>query len=157
MPQKSGLTVRRHERRAVEFDVDFAVVPEHCRQVRFSAASSAATPTTIKGKVHDLSPGGMGLVFRQFVPRMCEGVVRVYGRRRVDALGDGTPDNDVVFEHRVKVRRVIMANHEPEYDLGVSFVAPEPDLSDRVRALLAAMGGEPVADQGPDARGGADA
>ena len=65
----------------------------------------------------------------QFLPRMCEGTVRVYEPGvRVDA--------PLAFEHRVKVRRVSMISHEPIYALGLSFIDPEPELEQQVGHLL---------------------
>jgi c-di-GMP-binding flagellar brake protein YcgR len=141
MSQTSGLTVRQHEREAFELTVEFVVCEAHREQVRFSPMSSAPEPHVIRGTARDISPGGMGLVCRHFVPRMCEGTVRVFNPNPVGTAADGTPIHEVVFEHRVKVRRIALNSHEPTYAMGVAFLDPEPDIDQRVAKLLALVKG----------------
>jgi c-di-GMP-binding flagellar brake protein YcgR len=136
MSQISGLTVRQHERAEIELSVEFVVRQRHREQVRFSPISNAAEPYVTRGKAIDLSSGGMGLICRQFVPRMCDGTVRVFDPIPVGKASDGTPIHEVIFEHAVKVRRVSMASHEPTYALGIAFVDPEPDIEARVERLM---------------------
>ncbi|MHC4991492.1 MAG: hypothetical protein ACYTGC_10970 [Planctomycetota bacterium] len=140
MAQASGLTVRQHERRSIERDVEVGICDEHQQQVRFSPASSAKGQTVVRGKVTDISPGGMGMTFSQFVPKMCEGQVRVFSPTPVGRGADDMPVYDTIFEHEVKIRRVYMISHEPTYAAGASFVDPEPDLSARVEEVLLAAG-----------------
>ena len=99
MSQKSGLTVRQHEREAVELSVEFVVAEPHREQVRFSAMSGAAQGHVTRGAATDISPGGVGFVCPQFVPRMCEGTVRVFNPRPSGTAADGTPVYEVMFEH----------------------------------------------------------
>ena len=73
----------------------------------------------------DVSPGGMGLQCRQYLPRMSEGIVRVLGDK-----------GEVVFEHHVKVRRVYLTDREPVYSLGVAFIDPEAGIEKKVAALV---------------------
>ncbi|MHC5004922.1 MAG: hypothetical protein ACYTJ0_17580 [Planctomycetota bacterium] len=136
MPQTSGLTVRQHERQSIDLRVEFAVLDQHRQQVSFSNASSALDSFVIRGRAVDISPGGMGLVFEQFVPKMCEGNVRVFAATPVGKTPDGAPVFDVIFEHRVKIRRIYMASHEPAYAAGVSFVDAEPGLEELVEEVL---------------------
>lgn len=140
MAQASGLTVRQHEREAFELSVEFVVCEAHREQVRFSPMSAAQEPHVTRGTATDISSGGIGLVCRQFVPRMCEGTVRVFDPNPVGTSSDGTPIHEVAFEHRVKVRRVALGSHEPTYAIGVAFVDPEPDIDQRVAKLLALVG-----------------
>jgi c-di-GMP-binding flagellar brake protein YcgR len=135
MPQTSGLTVRQHVRLDVELDVDFVICEEHQDQVRFGTASGAAQPHATRGTTTDMSAGGMGIFCPQFVPRMCEGSVRVFGPAAPSAP-DGPGGRDVIFEHRVKVQRVWMESHDPTYALGFSFVDPDPDIEQRIREIL---------------------
>ncbi len=150
MSQITGLTVRQHEREDVELNVEFAVTKEHREQVRFSSMSTAVKSHVTRGVAVDLSSGGMGLICRQFVPRMCVGSVRVFDPNPVGTAGDGSPIHEVIFEHRVKVRRVIMETHDPTYAIGVAFVDPEPDIEQRIERLRALVSG------GECDRGGAD-
>ncbi len=136
MPEASGLTVRQYERRSIAFDIEFVVADAHRGQVRFSATSAAAGQYVLRGQAADLSTGGMGLILPHFVPKMCEGTVRLYGLTPQGTTNDGSPIFDVIFEHRVKVRRIYMSSHKPLYAVGVSFVDQRPDLAQRIGELL---------------------
>ncbi len=140
MAQTTGLTVRQHERAEFSFEVEFVVAPQFCSQVRFSATSAAQDGKTIRGLAQDISGGGMGMSFGLFLPRMCEGVVRVFDPKPVGTASDGTPIHDVAFEHMVKVRRVYLIDDGPTYSVGVSFVDAEPNLGERVEALMLLAG-----------------
>jgi c-di-GMP-binding flagellar brake protein YcgR len=136
MAKISGLTVRQHERESIELAVEFVIGEQAREQVRFSAMSAAAEPYTTRGQAIDVSSGGMGLICRQFVPRMCEGTVRVFDPIPAGTGSDGTPIHEVMFEHAGQVRRVSMASHEPTYALGIAFIDPEPNIEERVARLL---------------------
>ena len=135
--QTQGLTVRQHERENVRFQIEFVIAEGHRDQVRFSGMSSAEDPFATSGYASDVSSGGMGLVCPQFVPRRCEGTVRVFDPTPVGTASDGSPIHEIAFEHAVRVCRVTMESHDPTYGLGVAFTDPEPDLAARVDALMA--------------------
>lgn len=135
----SGLTTRQYERESADLSVEFVIASNHRAQVCFSATSSATDDHTIRGRVVDVSSGGMGLALSGFVPRMCEGAVRVFSPTPCDHSSDGTPIHDVIFEHKVKVRRVAMRDQTPSYNIGVAFIDPEPTIEDRVERLLSVM------------------
>lgn len=132
MSVNSGLTVRQHERADVSLRIEFILAEPHRGQVRFSSSSNALDPRTLRGTAFDVSPGGMGISFGQFVPRMCEGAVRVLA----PGADEAAADREIVFEHDVKVRRVYLRGPEPTYAVGVSFVDPEPGLDGRVQKML---------------------
>ncbi len=136
MAQMSGLTIRQHERETLALRAEFVVADTHRAQVRFASMSGAAEPHVTRGTASDISTGGMGLICPQFVPRMCEGTIRIYHPRPVSTASDGTPVYDVCFEHRAKVRRVTLNSHDPTYALGTAFVDPEPDIETRVADVL---------------------
>ena len=136
MSPGSGLTVRQHQRDAIEIGVEFVVANEHCEQVRFSPMSSAVQPHIIRGVATDISSGGLGIDSKIFVPRMTEGTVRIYNCTSVEALGDASVINEVIFEHKVKVRRVILLSHDPTYSLGMAFIDPPSDIDQRVDRLM---------------------
>lgn len=136
MPQQSGLTIRQHERESINLTVDFVVAEEHRGQVHFSQISAAPDPYMVRGIAVDISSGGMRFECRHFVPRMCEGTVRVMDPAQPAAVQAAGTDDVVAFEHRVKVRRVSMISHEPGYAMGLSFIDPEPGLEQRVGKLL---------------------
>lgn len=136
MIQTSGLTVRQHEREGIEVPIEFVVCDEYRGQIRFSSDSSALDLHTLPGKAVDISSGGMGLETRQFVPRMCEGIVRVFVPDPTMKMRDGSPMMEKVFEHRVRVRRVYTVRRDPVYALGVAFVNPQPGTEQLITALL---------------------
>lgn len=152
MSQTTGLTVRQYERESLELPIEFTVCDEHSGQVKFSSSSSAAGQHVIRGTLLDVSPGGMGMQCSQFVPRMSEGIIRVYGGQGIEASRHqgiragtdvaasmpGSLDASMpVFEHRVKVRRVFLTDRQPVYSLGLAFVNPEIGIEQKVTALLA--------------------
>ncbi len=142
MSPTSGLRVRQHQRREIELPVEFVVCEEHRTQVRFSASSSAVNHHAVRGTSIDVSPGGMGIVCQQFIPRMCEGSLRVFDPTPAGTKSDGTPMLEVAFELRVKVRRVQMAAQEPTYLLGLAFTDPklvDRDIGDRISILAKRM------------------
>lgn len=151
MSQPEMDAIRQHERYTIDLRVEFEVCQEHRDQVRFSAASSTSQSHIIHGRAVDLSLGGLGLVCPQFLPRMCQGTVRVFAPAFADEADPGPP----IFEHHVKVFRVSMIRNPLSYSLGTGFLDPGPDIMQRVVELSQRSGqGETSSDssQGePDA------
>ena len=142
MSRKSGLRVRQHQRRGIELPVEFVICEEHRSQVKFSASSSAVDEHTIRGVSLDISPGGLGFSSAQFLPRLCEGTLRVFDPAPVRSNADGSPVHEVAFVQRVKVRRVRMIGPEPTYFIGVSFDDPDgidPEIASRMLLLQSQM------------------
>lgn len=137
MAQARGLRIRQHERWEIELPVEFVVCDEHRLQVRFSSVSSAMDDGALRGTSIDISPGGLALASRQFVPRSCEGVVRVFDTTPIGTRGDGTPILQLIFEQPAKVRRVRMLSHEPSYKVGLSFLDLDPQMEQKIAALQA--------------------
>ncbi len=150
MSQRSGLTIRQHEREAIALRAEFVVAPTHGDQVRFTPMSGAAEAHVTRGTATDVSSGGVGLVCSQFVPRMGEGTVRIYDPTPTGTAGDGSPIYEIRFQHAVKVRRVSLASHDPTFAIGVAFIDAPPDIEQRVAELLEMAGVE------SSERGGAD-
>ncbi len=119
----SGLTVRQHERAGIQVPVEFDVCPEHRTQVRFSPQSAAPDHHVMHAMALDISPGGLGLESRNFLPRMCEGTVRIV---------DG---GEILLEQRAKVRRVVLSRREPRYMIGISFINPPADIERRIATI----------------------
>ncbi len=140
MAQARGLRIRQHERWEIELPVEFVVCDEHRLQVRFSSVSSAVDDGALRGTSIDISPGGLALASRQFVPRSCEGVVRVFDTTPIGTRGDGTPILQLIFEQPAKVRRVRMLSHEPLYKVGLSFLDLDPQVEQKIAALQALTG-----------------
>lgn len=120
MTKTSGLTVRQHERAGIQVPVEFVVCNEHGVQVRFSPQSNSPDHHIISAVAIDISPGGLGMECRHFLPRMCEGVVRIIN------------GGEVVLEQRAKVRRVFLTGRDPKYMIGVAFIAPPDDIEQRI-------------------------
>lgn len=139
MAQARGLRIRQHERCEIELPVEFVVCDEHRSQVRFSSVASAVDDGALRGTSIDISPGGLALASRQFVPRSCEGVIRVFDTTPVGTRGDGTPILQLIFEQSAKVRRVRMLSHEPLYKVGLSFLDLDPQMERKIIAALQAL------------------
>lgn len=139
MERISGLTVRQYERESLNFAMEFVIDEAHRGQVRFSSMSSAPEPHMTRGRLLDISSGGVGFVCPQFVPRMCEGAIRIFSPAAGGTARDGSPNHEMLFEHAVKVRRVVLESHEPTYSVGAAFVEPAGDIEDRVARLLASL------------------
>ncbi|MCH8152462.1 MAG: hypothetical protein IH830_08830 [Planctomycetes bacterium] len=145
MSPTSGLKVRQHQRHEIELPIEFVVCEEHRNQVRFSASSGAVDHHTVRGRSIDVSPGGIGIVCRQFIPRMCEGSLRLLNPMPIGTSSNGMPILEVAFEHRVKVRRIWMDGREPTYLVGLAFADPEtvdPNIGDRISKLAKRISAE---------------
>ncbi len=155
MSRKSGLRVRQHQRRGIGLPVEFVVCEEHRSQEKFSGSSTAADDHTIRGVSLDISPGGIGFSSALFLPRSCEGTLRVFDPIPARSGVDGPPVHEIAFAQRVKVRRVRMIGPEPTYFIGVSFADPEgidPEIANRMLLLQSQLSsGEPSESPGePD-------
>lgn len=133
-----GLIVRHHEREAVELPAEI-IVGDHCaHQVQFSMSADTPGPHCMVCTVVDISPGGLGVEARQFLPRMLEGVIRIFSAQNGDRRSD---NREVLLEHPVKVRRAEMIGREPRFGLGLAFLDRTPELDARVSELIASLGG----------------
>lgn len=131
-----GLTTRQFERVDANLPAEFVIAQHHCNNVCFSATSAACNAHMVRGRVTDVSPGGIGLVMQCYVPRMCDGVVRVFAPGASTDQSGNSIVAEVIFEHAVKVRRVAMCDHTPTYSVGMAFQESEPDIEQRVNQLL---------------------
>ena len=136
MSDYDQLKARQHARTAIELDVEFIIRPDHREQVQFSGRSTVSQPHIVRGITADISTGGMGVVCRQFLPRMCEGTVRVFDPEKHQAGNsvESKPE-EVAFEVQVKVHRVTMISHAPSYCHGMAFINPDPDIEQRINKL----------------------
>lgn len=104
--------------------VEFVVCAEHGVQVRFSPQSNTPDHHVLAAIAIDISPGGMGIEARNFVPRMCEGVIRI------------NSGGEIVLEQRAKVRRVFLTGREPRYMIGLAFISPPQDIEQRIMDVI---------------------
>ncbi len=145
MSDASGLRIRQHERCEIELPVQFIVCDEHRSQVRFSTVSSATDDGALQGISIDISAGGLALASHQFVPRRCEGIVRVFEPAPAVTNGGATPTPRPIFEQRAKVKRTRMLSHEPLYKIGLSFLDFGPDFEQKL-AVLQEVAARAIAD-----------
>lgn len=147
MSKKSGLTTRQFERAEVDLDVEFVIAPEHHAQVHFSANSPAVSADTVRGRTTDISSGGVGITSPIYVPRMCEGTLRIV-MPSTEEQSDSQSQR-VMFEHAAKIRRVSMNEPNGQYALGVAFIQQDDSqrngssTKQRVRDLLRSIGIDP--------------
>lgn len=151
MSRSTGLTKRQFEREAFAAPVEFIVAPDYREQVRFSANSAAAEPHIVRGEAVDISSGGFGLALGQFLPRQCEGTLRIYSPRSRRTLSDRLAMSEVLFEHPVKVRRIATMGRRPMYAVGVAFVDPAPGMEQTIDRLRCELGDDAAAGETGDA------
>ncbi|MGI9015038.1 MAG: PilZ domain-containing protein [Phycisphaerales bacterium] len=132
MAETGGLTIRQHVRHDLDMRVEFVIDSNHQRQVAFASSAGVVDTHTLAARTLDLSAGGAGLSSQKFLPRGCRGTLRILDPKPVSYRPDGSPVHEVMFEHRVQVRRVYLTGHEPSYFLGLTFLDPEPNLSSRI-------------------------
>lgn len=136
MAETQGLKIRRDARLEIRLPVEFEIAEPDRAQVMFSPTSGSRAAHLVAGWATDASGGGVGLLLTQFVPRLCAGVIRVFAPGSGEEAGLGEP----LIEHPVRVRRVVMRDHEPTYAVGVAFIDPDPELRDRVAEVLRQAG-----------------
>lgn len=137
MPNTRGLSVRQFERHGLDFRAELVISEEHSEQVTYGPRANSVGPHTISGNGVDLSIGGAGLECRQYVPRLCNAMLRIFDSEPVGIGPDGIPIHAAIFEHSVKVRRVQMLSNAPIYEIGLAFVDPDIDVEAQVEALKA--------------------
>jgi hypothetical protein len=121
------LTVRRSQRRSIGVEADFEIDPAHALLVRFAPAVSlrdGALPVTAV----DLSEGGIGVITTTFLPAKLRGVLRLR-----NPLGGGSP----LFQAAVAVRRSVMTDRRPGYQVGLAYTENDEAFRARLEAFLA--------------------
>lgn len=139
MSTSRGLRVRQHERWDIKLSAEFVVSDDHSAQVKFSSGASVISEGTIRGETIDISPGGLAFVSRQFIPRRCEGIVRVFSPKPAGSKGDGKAILQVLFERQAKVRRIRTIDHQPSYKIGLSFDELDLDIEKKIAEIQASM------------------
>lgn len=104
-----------------------SVAPEHQSLVRFNPAI-CERDGWIPATLADISPGGLGLMTKVFLPRMSIARVRVMRGQ----------DERQVLDVKVRLQRVTMTDRRPAYLLGTSFV----DLTEEQRSIVQAITAE---------------
>lgn len=120
----ADLTLRRHARNDFDLPGEFEIAPEMGPQVRFTHEVEGASPDRVPVRIIDLSRGGAGWECPVFLPRECEGTLRVRGSKDAGA--------ETLFEQRVQVRRVRMTEGRTDYQIGGVFLGEV----DRTRAVI---------------------
>lgn len=137
MSTSRGLRVRQYERWDIKLPAEFVVSDDHSAQVRFSTSASVIDEGIIQGETIDISPGGLAFVSEQFIPRRCEGIIRVFSPMPVDAKVDGKPNLQLLFERQAIVRRVRILDHKPSYKIGLSFAELDLEIENKIAEIQA--------------------
>ena len=140
MAKTSGLTVRQYERREIELPAELEIAHDLRVQIAFSSTSGLTNPHRIECHTLDVSPGGVGLSVRTFLPRGARGRLWILDPASSGQQEDGSPMHAVLFEHDVKVRRVSLSGHEPTYFLGISFDNQASDFEAKIGRFLGMVG-----------------
>lgn len=138
MATNIGLSVRQHEREKIRLPVEFIVCDEHREQVRFSSSSSADRSHVIQGKITDISRGGLGFDCQLYLPRMCEGKVRIFDEATTVSQIEPVSPRLPILEARVKIKRVLLQGHDPSYQIGMAFLAPPRNIEELIRNVFEA-------------------
>ncbi len=137
MSEFDQLKARQHTRTAIELDIEFVIRPEDREQVQFSGQSSATQGHVIRGITSDISPGGVGMICRQFLPRMCEGTIRIFDPDQRQGGENPNQVRDMIsLETEVRVSRVTMLSHSPTYNHGLAFTSPCSEIDKKVNDLV---------------------
>jgi hypothetical protein len=123
-----GLTVRRFERHALSLPVRVTLEDAAGASVRLSRASGGSDG--FGATLVDLGQGGLGLESPYFLPRQTVLEIRL--------LADAAKELPE-FRTRVRVMRTRMSSRTPSYELGCSFVEPDPRLQQTVEDVLSAI------------------
>lgn len=115
-PQKSDLTVRRHERFECDLAAEMSVADPCAHQVRLS--KQVGRDGCISAAVIDYSAGGLGLRSGVLLPKQC--LLRV-------VLFEGpVGGSQPAMEALVRVQRVRMLDRAPTFYLGCAFEGDSP-------------------------------
>lgn len=140
MATNIGLSVRQHERESIRLPVEFIVCDEHREQVRFSSSSSAGHSHVIQGMVSDISRGGLGFDCQLYLPRMCEGKVRIFDEVTTVSQIEPVPPPQPILEARVKIKRVLLQGHDLTYQIGMAFLDPPDNIEELIQNVFNASG-----------------
>ncbi len=125
MTDQSGLTIRRHSRRAIRLEAMLRVAGVCSSQVRLTGAAGAEDGW-VRGWLLDASEGGIGIESGVYYPRRCILNVKI-----LDSAQGG-----VVLSTDVRVQRIEMTGRERRYALGTAFVERNAALTSELSALL---------------------
>lgn len=139
MSTSRGLRVRQYERWDIKLPAEFIVSDDHIAQVRFSSSASVIDEGIIQGETIDISPGGLAFTSAQFIPRRCEGLIRVFSPMPVDTKVDGQRNLQLLFERKAKVSRVRALDHKPSYKIGLSFADLDLEIENKIAEIQAAL------------------
>ncbi len=136
MASNIGLSVRQHQREKIRLPIEFIVCDEHREQVRFSSSSSAGRPHVIQGTVSDISRGGLGFDSHLFLPRMCEGKVKIFEVENSVSQIEPAPPRQPILETRVKIKRVLLQGQDPSYPIGIAFLDPPDNIEEMIQNVF---------------------
>lgn len=117
-----SLQTRQFARREISLPARLTVHPDHAEQLRLAFADQHG-----RVRLVDVSEGGLGITSSLLLPRAARLLVHV----EVGRAGAGAPPQEIVL--RGIVRRCVMTNVKPTYQIGMQYLDTEPA---EIRALL---------------------
>lgn len=127
------LTTRQYERLDIDLPVELVIATIHRDQVSFSSKAESMNDHTVACRTADISPGGFGLIARQFIPGMTQGRICVYSPSAIEA---DSLHRERLLEAIVSVRRVYMTGDPQAYFIGVNFVSPCQELEAAMKRIV---------------------
>jgi|GEM_PF-3330411 len=128
---KDGLTVRHDVRRNVALLCELSIAKDHQRAVCLSAKACAADGR-ITAMIIDASEGGLGVTTSVFIPL-----------RTIVTMSVSFRDSDraqTTCMAPMRIKRVIMTDRAPTYELGLSFHCPDEETQEQIHKFLGSVG-----------------
>lgn len=135
-PGNNVLKARASERKSAKLRVELHLDSQCSGQVVFSGTSGAIGPSGIVGELLDVSDGGIGVRTKQFLPRMCHAVARIFVPQDQSGIGSDLTEGQDCVEQAVTVRRTSMDTHDPTYLVGMSFNDRSPEAAEMISSLI---------------------
>ncbi|HYF15503.1 MAG TPA: PilZ domain-containing protein [Phycisphaerales bacterium] len=129
---QTQILVRRSVRHDVSIRGVLSIAPEHTGMVLFGP-NSGAKDGWIECDCVDFSLGGVGVMAQVFVPRLARVHVKLFS-----AGEEPRP----VLEATCVVRRTIMTDRRPMYNLGCSFIEMTESSQRQVERLMTLLSSE---------------
>jgi len=123
-PQTSPSEVREFERYRCRINASVTVAQGNSEKITFSRHSGDGSGA-VPGVIVDCSSGGFAIESGTFLPRASRARVTV------------NIPNQPPIELDVAVKRAVMINRKPVYNLGLSIVEPVADQETAIRRVLA--------------------
>jgi hypothetical protein len=111
IPEDISAHARQFRRHETQFEARFEVHPDHAGQFRLSLPDAASGLTVL-----DVSQGGLGVCTGFYIPKNLRLELRISG------VGQEPEHGARDLFVRAVVRRCVMTDHKPTYQVGMQFV-----------------------------------